>query len=68
MMGATTIFTILLGLAMLKKEDRLYIPLGIRCRALVIPVGAFVSCLLLSAMEVSVRPNIITPDGAIYGT
>lgn len=58
MAGATIIFTIPVGLAMLDRSDHQYMAVGIMCGVLSIPVGVLVSCLLLMAMQVGIRPDI----------
>lgn len=66
MAGATIIFTIPVGLAMLDKEDHQYMAVGIMCGILTIPVGVLVSCLMLALMDVSVRPDINTVGEATH--
>ncbi|AGT07412.1 ethanolamine utilization protein EutH [Paracoccus aminophilus] len=58
MAGATIIFSIPVGLAMLDKEDHQYMAVGIMCGVLAIPVGVLVSCLAMGIMDVSIRPDI----------
>lgn len=60
MAGATIIFTIPVGLAMLDKEDHPYMAVGIMCGVLAIPVGVLVSCLALGIMDIAIRPAIAT--------
>ncbi|NSY41231.1 ethanolamine utilization protein EutH [Leisingera sp. ANG59] len=66
MAGATIIFTIPVGLAMLDKDDHQYMAVGTMCGVLSIPVGVLVSCLALSVMEISVRPDIAATGDATY--
>lgn len=66
MAGATIIFTIPVGLAMLDKEDHQYMAVGIMCGLLSIPFGVLVSSVILAAMDVSIRPDINTTSEASY--
>lgn len=66
MAGATIIFTIPVGLAMLDKEDHQYMAVGIMCGLLSIPIGVLVSCLALGIMQISIRPEIDTTSAATY--
>lgn len=66
MAGATIIFSIPVGLAMLEKEDHQYMALGIMCGVLAIPIGVLVSCVALAVMGVSVRPDITSAGEATY--
>lgn len=58
MAGATIIFSIPVGLAMLEKEDHQYMAVGIMCGLLSIPIGVLVSCLAMGVMDVAIRPGI----------
>ena len=66
MAGATIIFTIPVGLAMLDKEDHQYMAVGIMCGLLSIPIGVFVSSVILAAMDVKIRPDIDTTTEATF--
>ncbi len=66
MAGATIIFTIPVGLAMLDKEDHQYMAVGIMCGLLSIPIGVFVSSVILAAMDVKIRPDINTTTEATF--
>ena len=66
MAGATIIFTIPVGLAMLEKSDHKYMALGIMCGILSIPVGVLVSCLALTIMQINVRPEIAATGEATH--
>ncbi|WP_297977053.1 ethanolamine utilization protein EutH [uncultured Amaricoccus sp.] len=66
MAGATIIFSIPVGLAMLEKSDHKYMALGIMCGILAVPVGVLVSCLVLTIMQVNVRPEITTTGEATH--
>ena len=66
MVGATIIFTIPAGLAMLDKEDHEFMAVGIMCGVLSIPVGVLVSCLVLGVMEIAIWPEIVATREATY--
>lgn len=66
MAGATIIFTIPVGLAMLDKDDHQYMAVGIMCGILSIPVGVLVSCFALAVMGVSIRPDINAAGDATH--
>lgn len=66
MAGATIIFSIPVGLAMLDKKDHHYMALGVMCGLLSIPVGVLAACLLMMGMEVSVRPDVNTASEATH--
>ena len=60
MAGATMIFSIPVGLAMLKKSDHKYMALGIMSGVLSIPIGVVTACVLVMVTGISVRPEITT--------
>lgn len=60
MAGATIVFSIPVGLAMLNKEDHPYMALGVLSGVLSIPIGVFISCMLLWVAQPSIRPEIAT--------
>ena len=66
MAGATIIFSIPVGLAMLAKRDHKYMALGIMSGVLSIPVGVFITCALLAFSGLSVRPDIATSGDATH--
>ncbi|WP_378944734.1 ethanolamine utilization protein EutH [Mesorhizobium sp. ANAO-SY3R2] len=66
MAGATIIFSIPVGLAMLAKRDHKYMALGIMSGVLSIPVGVFITCALLAVSGLSVRPEIATSGDATH--
>lgn len=66
MAGATIIFTIPVGLAMLDKQDHQYMVVGVMCGVLSIPIGVLVSCLALGVTDIAVRPDIATTGEATY--
>lgn len=60
MAGATIIFSIPVGLAMLEKRDHKYMALGIMSGILSVPIGVFITCALLSIAGLEVRPVVDT--------
>lgn len=58
MAGATIIFSIPVGLAMLQPKDHKYMALGIMSGLLSIPIGVFVACAVLALGEPMVRDAI----------
>ena len=58
MSGATIVFSIPMGLAMLDKRDHKYMALGIMAGVLSIPIGAFISSILIAFFNTNVR-NVI---------
>lgn len=66
MAGATIIFSIPVGLAMLAKRDHKYMALGIMSGVLSIPVGVFITCALLAFSGLNVRPEIATSGDAAH--
>ena len=64
MAGATIIFSIPVGLAMLKKSDHKYMALGIMSGILSVPLGVFISAMLIMVGDVQVRPDIAASGDA----
>ena len=62
MSGATIIFSIPVGLAMLRKSDHKYMALGIMAGVLSIPIGVATSFVILASSSPNVR-GVIAPDG-----
>lgn len=65
MAGATIIFSIPVGLAMLNKRDHKYMALGIMSGVLSIPAGVVITCLLIGFFGTNIRADIAatgTPD------
>ena len=62
MAGATIIFSIPVGLAMLQKSDHKYMALGIMSGILSVPIGVFITCALLAVSGMEVRPTVATAD------
>jgi len=58
MAGATIIFSIPVGLAMLDKRDHKYMALGIMSGILSVPVGVFIAAVLVMVTGVMIRPDI----------
>lgn len=69
MAGATIVFSIPVGLAMLDKRDHKYMGLGIMSGILSVPVGVFITCLLMTVTDLEVRELISTTAEAthVYG-
>ncbi len=60
MSGATIVFSIPVGLTMLKKKDHKYMALGMMAGLLSIPIGVFISCSFISISDLAVRGIIST--------
>ncbi|OXS76688.1 ethanolamine utilization protein EutH [Domibacillus enclensis] len=60
MAGATIVFSIPMGLAMLDKRDHKYMALGIMSGVLTIPIGAFISSVLTVLFSTKIREEIST--------
>ncbi|MCD6400759.1 MAG: ethanolamine utilization protein EutH, partial [Anaerolineales bacterium] len=58
MAGATIVFSIPVGLTMLKKKDHKYMALGVMSGILSIPIGVFVTCAIISVTNLAVRGSI----------
>ncbi|AZV43786.1 ethanolamine utilization protein EutH [Peribacillus asahii] len=66
MAGATIVFSIPVGLAMLDKRDHKYMALGIMSGVLTIPIGAFISSALITLTNSKVRDAISTTADSTY--
>lgn len=66
MCGATIVFSIPMGLAMLDKRDHKYMALGIMSGILTIPIGAFISTVLVMLFDTKVREVIGTSETPTY--
>ena len=66
MCGATIVFSIPMGLAMLDRRDHKYMALGIMSGILSIPVGAFISTVLVMLFNTKVRDVIGTSEAPTY--
>ena len=62
MAGATIVFSIPVGLAMLEKKDHKYMALGVMSGILTVPIGVFITSAILALTNTKVR-DIITTDG-----
>lgn len=66
MAGATIVFSIPVGLAMLEKKDHKYMALGVMSGILTVPVGVFISSMILSLTNAHVREIISTDAASSY--
>lgn len=66
MAGATIVFSIPVGLAMLEKKDHPYMALGVLSGILSVPIGVLISSLLLWIVAPSIRPGVATEGEATY--
>lgn len=66
MSGATIIFSIPVGLAMLAKSDHKYMALGIMAGILSVPIGVFVASSIAALSGLEIRPDISTTSEATY--
>jgi ethanolamine transporter len=64
MAGATIIFSIPVGLAMLDRRDHKYMALGIMSGILSVPVGVFIAALIVLVTGTPIRPEIATTGPA----
>ncbi len=68
MAGATIIFSIPVGLAMLEKKDHKYMALGIMSGVLSIPAGVFIASVSIMIFNVGIRPDVSTTGDAVQQT
>ncbi|MDR2672823.1 MAG: ethanolamine utilization protein EutH [Coriobacteriales bacterium] len=61
--GATIVFTIPVALKMIRKIDRKYLALGVMCGLLSIPIGVFVSSVIIAFSHPMIREAIIAGSG-----
>ncbi len=66
MAGATIVFSVPVGLTMLKKKDHKYMALGIMSGLLSIPIGVFATCSILSITDLTVRGLISANAESAY--
>ncbi|WP_088032067.1 ethanolamine utilization protein EutH [Evansella clarkii] len=66
MAGATIVFSIPMGLAMLDKRDHKYMALGVMAGLLTIPVGVFISSVIITITNSNVRDVISTNADSTY--
>ncbi|TLP57435.1 MULTISPECIES: ethanolamine utilization protein EutH [Pseudomonas] len=62
--GATLIFVIPVGLAMLRKIDHKYMALGIMAGLLTIPISIMIIAMMMQTLGLNVRPDIATTGAA----
>ncbi|MDF0725987.1 ethanolamine utilization protein EutH [Cytobacillus sp. S13-E01] len=66
MAGATIVFSIPMGLAMLDKRDHKYMALGVMSGILTIPIGAFISTVIITITNAKVREVVSTTSDSVY--
>ena len=66
MAGATIVFSIPVGLAMLKKKDHKYMALGVMAGILSVPIGVFVASMIIAVSDAGVREAISTNADSTY--
>jgi len=66
MAGATIVFSIPVGLAMIPKADHPYMALGMMSGLLSIPLGIFATCALLVCFPTTIRAVITTQSESTY--
>ncbi|USG64907.1 ethanolamine utilization protein EutH [Brevibacillus ruminantium] len=66
MAGATIVFSIPMGLAMLDKRDHKYMALGVMSGILTVPIGAFITSAILVMTNTKVREVISTDAESTY--
>lgn len=66
MAGATIVFSIPMGLAMLDKRDHKYMALGVMAGVLTIPIGALISSVLIVLFDTNIRDVISTTAESSY--
>lgn len=66
MAGATIVFSIPVGLSMLDKRDHKYMALGVMSGILTIPIGVFITSIILALTNAHVRDIISTDSAATY--
>ncbi|MFC4355511.1 ethanolamine utilization protein EutH [Chryseomicrobium palamuruense] len=66
MAGATIVFSIPMGLAMLDKRDHKYMALGVMAGVLTIPIGALISAVLIVLFDTNVREVVSTTAESSY--
>lgn len=66
MAGATIVFTIPVALKMLEVKDRKYLALGVMSGLLAIPIGVFVSCVVIALTNPVIREVVSTNADATY--
>ncbi|PBB04683.1 ethanolamine utilization protein EutH [Salimicrobium humidisoli] len=64
--GATIVFSIPMGLAMLDKRDHKYMALGVMSGLLTIPVGVFISSVIMTMTNTKIRTELSTNTESAY--
>ena len=63
MSGGAIVFTIPVALKMIQKKDRKYLALGVMCGLLAVPIGVFVSSLIMALSNPMIREVIVAGSG-----
>lgn len=66
MAGATIVFSIPVGLTMLDKRDHKYMALGVMSGILSVPLGVFISSLIMKLTSTPVRDQVSTSADSTY--
>lgn len=66
MAGATIVFSIPVGLTMLEKRDHKYMALGVMSGILSVPIGVFISSLIMKLTSTQVRDHVSTSAASTY--
>jgi len=66
MAGATIVFSIPVGLAMLHKREHKYMALGVMSGILSIPIGVFTTCMIMALTNVQVREMVSANAESTY--
>lgn len=64
--GATIVFSIPMGLAMLDRRDHKYMALGVMSGILTVPIGAFITTFFIALFDTNVREVIDTSSNPTY--
>ena len=67
MAGATLVFSIPVGLAMLDKTDHKYMALGIMSGILTVPIGVLITVVVLALSTTNVRSEVSTESASDHG-
>ncbi|WP_042462533.1 ethanolamine utilization protein EutH [Neobacillus dielmonensis] len=66
MAGATIVFSIPVGLTMLEKRDHKYMALGVMSGILSVPIGVFISSIIMKLSSTNVREQVSTNAKSTY--
>jgi ethanolamine transporter len=66
MAGATIVFSIPVGLTMLEKRDHKYMALGVMSGILSVPIGVFITSLIMKLSNTQVREHVSTNAKSTY--